>query len=438
MAPSGVNDTMRSMMAQIRLLGDLDRADTAVPITGNTTVSSAITTGYTFTGALIATAIITFPATLIGMVAVRNNTTGSQSLSCGISGGDFIEVRWGETVVAWSDGVDFMRLSAIGGLGTTDPDAITAVGQAASIRNSTLTSAALYAGLLGTPAIYDALQVVAKVPASSTAYQVNALSAYLENNMAFSAPNGAGTGLISLAVGVVNNSHTWGANFGVVDSSTAAISAGTGKVIVGLELNPTATSPHTTVQGISILGSSPSQPVAANAITVGNLGVQSPGTAYWDFSFISEDNASLVALVVGTLGTGVGALSQPIQFNYVDGAAVGQAYTQQVNSNGHMAFNTTAGSGDAVLVVDGSVVGNGLFPQSDLTKWSLAGSTTQLLFKYNNFVEFDMTAGTGFTMHAVTAPGAPAAGYFTLYMDTADNRLKCIGPSGTRTTLAQP
>lgn len=40
--------------------------------------------------------------------------------------------------------------------------------------------------------------------------------------------------------------------------------------------------------------------------------------------------------------------------------------------------------------------------------------------------------------HAATAPGTPPAGQFYFYMDSADNKLKCKGPSGTVTVLGNP
>lgn len=39
---------------------------------------------------------------------------------------------------------------------------------------------------------------------------------------------------------------------------------------------------------------------------------------------------------------------------------------------------------------------------------------------------------------AETAPATPAAGTFVIYMDSADNKLKAKGPSGTITILASP
>lgn len=42
------------------------------------------------------------------------------------------------------------------------------------------------------------------------------------------------------------------------------------------------------------------------------------------------------------------------------------------------------------------------------------------------------------TLDAVTAPATPPANTFYLYVDSADNKLKAKGPSGTVTILALP
>lgn len=37
-----------------------------------------------------------------------------------------------------------------------------------------------------------------------------------------------------------------------------------------------------------------------------------------------------------------------------------------------------------------------------------------------------------------TAPATPVTGQFVIYMDSADNKLKCKGPSGTITVIGLP
>jgi hypothetical protein len=52
-----------------------------------------------------------------------------------------------------------------------------------------------------------------------------------------------------------------------------------------------------------------------------------------------------------------------------------------------------------------------------------------------------LTLGTdthGITLPAVSEPTTPASGFFHIYMDATDNKLKAKGPSGTVTVLAKP
>lgn len=75
--------------------------------------------GFKFTGSLSVTNTVTF-ASYAGFAFISNGTTGSQNLSCGISGGTFVTVQPSETVPVWSDGANFYRLAVIGGgIGTT-------------------------------------------------------------------------------------------------------------------------------------------------------------------------------------------------------------------------------------------------------------------------------------------------------------------------------
>jgi hypothetical protein len=78
-------------------------------ISGNTTLTSTQTenSGYEFTGTLTGTATITWPS-FAGMTAIQNGTTGGFSISCGISGGAFVTVPNGQTVIVWSDGTNFI------------------------------------------------------------------------------------------------------------------------------------------------------------------------------------------------------------------------------------------------------------------------------------------------------------------------------------------
>lgn len=111
MAPSTVNDTMREMMAVIRLLGDKSNATASTAIidgTNNLTADQAKALIYRFTGALTATAGVVFPANFVGWALVHNDTTGGFTLNCSVSGqGVIIDNQ--EVAMVISDGTDMVR-----------------------------------------------------------------------------------------------------------------------------------------------------------------------------------------------------------------------------------------------------------------------------------------------------------------------------------------
>ncbi len=237
------------------------------------------------------------------------------------------------------------------------PAALTSTAQVVALLNSPLAATSLYSGFLGLPAIYDLVQAVTYVPAGSTLFQANGIGSYVQNNAAFSGTDGAAVGLYALNVANVNNARSWTFTGGCIDSSTAAISAGTGRRCIGAEFDLTATSPNTIIQGISLLGSSPSQPSGANGVTCGDLSIQSPGLALWSNCLISQDGAATVALVVGTqtIGSSTNNPSQPIVFDYRDPAGAGQTASVRVDASQRLALTSSAGAGLASFLVDGGV-----------------------------------------------------------------------------------
>jgi hypothetical protein len=70
---------------------------------------------------------------------------------------------------------------------------------------------------------------------------------------------------------------------------------------------------------------------------------------------------------------------------------------------------------------------------------SLAGFLSQLGITLNAWIGTVAARLNGGNV-AITAASAPGkvTGQFTIYVDSADSKLKAIGPSGTVTTLALP
>lgn len=110
------DDWGNTLNADLTLIDSALGGTASIAISGNTTLTTtqAANTGYTFTGTLAEPATIIWPA-FFGIIAITNNTTGGQSVTCGISGGQTVVPLCGETIVAWSNGTDFLQLSRTGG-----------------------------------------------------------------------------------------------------------------------------------------------------------------------------------------------------------------------------------------------------------------------------------------------------------------------------------
>lgn len=93
---------------------------------------------------------------------------------------------------------------------------------------------------------------------------------------------------------------------------------------------------------------------------------------------------------------------------------IGQSSGRNITFNGGSGTITTNGSGSSLL----------LGADAAVTMQTLTSTGTEF--------------AKALTIDAQTAPSAPAASKFTIYVDTSDGKLKAIGPSGTITTLAVP
>lgn len=90
--------------------------------------------GYKFTGTLTGTNTISF-SSYAGFAFFYNNTAGSQNISCGISGGTYITVTPGESIIAWSDGTNFYRTAIVGGGGSTTGSGPVVLASGATVSN---------------------------------------------------------------------------------------------------------------------------------------------------------------------------------------------------------------------------------------------------------------------------------------------------------------
>ncbi|HXI85271.1 MAG TPA: hypothetical protein VNL17_14415 [Verrucomicrobiae bacterium] len=79
-----------------------------------------------------------------------------------------------------------------------------------------------------------------------------------------------------------------------------------------------------------------------------------------------------------------------------------------------------------------------LYATSSVTLMAdIAGGVVKFACNGNGeFGRFDSNGA--FRLSAIAIPGTPAAATFYIFIDSADNKLKCKGPSGTVTTLGNP
>jgi hypothetical protein len=119
---------------------------------------------------------------------------------------------------------------------------------------------------------YDVAASVLEIPSGSTTDHMSAISAYVQNNVAASSGVRNGVGFFMCGMGTVNDSVTWGVNTLLQDSATRATHSGTGRALIGAELDFNVMSTGTGVIGVSVGGNSLAQPTNANAYLINHLG----------------------------------------------------------------------------------------------------------------------------------------------------------------------
>lgn len=92
----------------------------------------------------------------------------------------------------------------------------------------------------------------------------------------------------------------WGLNPTVIDhTANGAITNGQNRNLIGIEINPTVTSAGTTVQGISVIGSSQTQPKYAAGMTLGHLNAGQPGAFRWNVGYVITDGSAITGYLTG-------------------------------------------------------------------------------------------------------------------------------------------
>ncbi|CAB4163156.1 Pectate lyase superfamily protein [uncultured Caudovirales phage] len=179
---------------------------------------------------------------------------------------------------------------------------------------------------------FDVSSAVLQVSSGSTIENATAIAGYFSNNGASPTNTVAlfGCGLVT-----ANNGAGWGLNTLLQDSSTRTIGAGTGRILIGAELDFNVMNTATNVIGVSVGGNSLSQPVSANAFIANALGT---GIS-WTSAFVSFDGCAQNGLSIGAVqSSGANINSQNILISYFDGLSVKRNAVINITGGGYLTF----------------------------------------------------------------------------------------------------
>lgn len=180
----------------------------------------------------------------------------------------------------------------------------------------------------------------------STAQTTSAFGGYVANRSTRDA-----TGIFTTCAQVVDNGPCWGGNLTMIDApANGAVTNGVGRRLIGLEINPTVTSAGTTVQGISILGSSQAQPAYAAGMTIGHLNAGQPGVFRWNNAFVVSDGSALTGYLTGAqqiTGSNIPGIQNLL--NYRDASGAAQAVTYAASGSGALNIGGTSAANGVTL-----------------------------------------------------------------------------------------
>lgn len=188
--------------------------------------------------------------------------------------------------------------------------------------NTSVTAYDIYGNIFPNVSYYDVLQAVAFLhPGSALASHIAAIAGYIRVDAATTVIGNNAVALFGGGVVTVNDGCGWGINTLLQDSNTRAIGTGTGRIILGAELDFNVMNPATQVVGVSVGGNSLVQPTNANAYIVNTLS-QTFGYK-WTTGFASFDGCADNGLSIGTASaTGANVPSQNILVAWRDSGAV--------------------------------------------------------------------------------------------------------------------
>jgi hypothetical protein len=180
-------------------------------------------------------------------------------------------------------------------------------------RNGNITANHVYDSIFPAVSHFDNVESTLQIAAGSTIENATAIAGFVENN----STGTNGVALSGMAKATVNNAKVWGINTLLQDAATRVAGTGTGRYLLGAELDFNIMNPATQVVGISMGGNSLAQPSNANAFIVNTLGNGNK----WTGGLLTIDGAAQIAIAIGMMATAGNYVdSQPINFKSTDGA----------------------------------------------------------------------------------------------------------------------
>ena len=245
--------------------------------------------------------------------------------------------------------------------------------------NTSETAFSIYNAIFPDVSYYDVIQGVARLaPGSALTSHIAAIAGYIKvDAAAFGIGNNA-VALFGGGIVTINNGIGWGINTLLQDNATRTTHSGTGRYLLGAELDFNVMGTATQVVGVSVGGNSLAQPTTANAYLVNTLGESIGGK--WGAGLFSLDGCASIGVALGALAnTGSNINSQPMLFSYFNSGGTKTSYTLRAAGSGFFEIiggNVSVQSGNLFLnAANGLVIGGNVIVAARQTGWTTPTGT---------------------------------------------------------------
>jgi hypothetical protein len=244
-----------------------------------------------------------------------------------------------------------------------------------SIRNSSVSGQTIYGGIYAGVTSYDLFQSVLVISADTTIDHIAGISSYVRNRVAADGIGRNGVAFFGCGTAEVDDAVVWGFNTLLQDSATRVIHAGTGRMMLGGELDFNNTGAASSIIGMSLGGYGLVQPASAVAYIANSLSGASPGLIKWDTGFWVPDACAQWGVALGpTAVSGSNVDSIPILLQYRDGGGVKRGATIKASTGG-LDITTDAGGSFQLRVDSLSLTSNAIVGGSLVTSEVIGGAS---------------------------------------------------------------